>query len=387
MHLTKTVLSGITWDHSRAYPPLVACSQRYGELHPQVRVDWTKRTLHEFGHASVSELAQRYDLVVIDHPALGSAARHGCLLDFSTLLNAELLEDLRTHSVGPSFDSYRYSDHLLAVPIDAATPVASYRPDLLEARRIPVPATWAEVVSLADEGVAIMPGFPADLFLNFLGIYVSLGGELSTDSEPFLQPGTAAEAIELLIRLARHMPREIYTWNPIAIYEMLGANDQFLYCPFAYSYSNYARRGFAAHILGFAEPPILPGNQPLRTILGGTGLAISANCRNVSAAADFVHFVVQGEVQTTLYAAAGGQPAHAKAWDDPALDQIAGRFFSSTRPAMERAYVRPRYDGYIEFQEAAGVPLQSCLQGSMSASEAITEMNRLYRATKVSERG
>ncbi|MGH8024221.1 MAG: carbohydrate ABC transporter substrate-binding protein, partial [Limisphaerales bacterium] len=59
-------LSGIAWDHSRAFPPLVATAQRFEELHPPTRIRWEKRTLDEFGHMSIDELAPKFDLIVID---------------------------------------------------------------------------------------------------------------------------------------------------------------------------------------------------------------------------------------------------------------------------------------------------------------------------------
>ena len=61
----RTVLKGITWDHSRALPPLVATAQRYEELHLEVRIIWEKRTLDEFGHKPIDELAEEYDLIDI----------------------------------------------------------------------------------------------------------------------------------------------------------------------------------------------------------------------------------------------------------------------------------------------------------------------------------
>jgi multiple sugar transport system substrate-binding protein len=64
----KTVLKGITWDHSRALPPLVATAHKYEELHPKVRIIWKKRTLDEFDHKPIDELAEEYDLIVIGHP-------------------------------------------------------------------------------------------------------------------------------------------------------------------------------------------------------------------------------------------------------------------------------------------------------------------------------
>ena len=38
-------LHGMTWDHSRGYPCMVAVSQRYEELHPHVKIHWEKRSL------------------------------------------------------------------------------------------------------------------------------------------------------------------------------------------------------------------------------------------------------------------------------------------------------------------------------------------------------
>ena len=63
--MKRLVLRGITWNHSRALPPLVASAQRFEEYHPNVRIVWEKRSLHEFGHASLAELAKVFDLLEI----------------------------------------------------------------------------------------------------------------------------------------------------------------------------------------------------------------------------------------------------------------------------------------------------------------------------------
>src|SRR5262249_6920602 len=74
------VLTGITWDHHRGWPPLVACAQAFANSHPGVRIDWQARSLHDFGHAPVSPLARQFDLIVLDHPWVGAVAESGdCL--------------------------------------------------------------------------------------------------------------------------------------------------------------------------------------------------------------------------------------------------------------------------------------------------------------------
>ena len=122
---SPVTLRGITWNHSRALPPLVATGQRYEELYPGIAIRWEKRSLHEFGHLCLEPLCRENDLLVIDHPMLGTATKAGLFHDLRALLPPAYVQDLRTNSVGLSFPSYEMDGQLLAVPIDAATPTAS----------------------------------------------------------------------------------------------------------------------------------------------------------------------------------------------------------------------------------------------------------------------
>src|SRR5436309_829135 len=174
-------LTGITWNHTRGYLPMVATAQRFGELHPGVAIVWQKRSLQEFADYPIERLAERFDLLIIDHPFAGQAAEQRVLLPLDEHLPAEFLADQATGSAG-------------------------------------------------------------------------------------------------------------LTRNPIATYEVMAATDDIVYCPFAYGYSNYARRGYARHTLRFGGLVSFAG-QPLRSTLGGTGLAISAHCRHVEQAVAYARFV------------------------------------------------------------------------------------------------
>ena len=69
-----TKLRGMTWNQPRAYDPLVAVSALYGQRHPGVEISWERRSLQDFEHYPVEDLAARYDLIIIDHPHVGEAA-------------------------------------------------------------------------------------------------------------------------------------------------------------------------------------------------------------------------------------------------------------------------------------------------------------------------
>jgi multiple sugar transport system substrate-binding protein len=372
-------LRGITWNHSRALPPLVATAQRFEEYHPNVRVLWEKRSLHEFGHSSLAELAGAFDLLVVDHPMIGEA--QDVLVDVRPMLSSTEWSDLEVDSAGKSFDSYIYEDALYALPIDAAAPAASCRMDLLEAAGLPVPANWGELLELARRKLVRMPGFSADLFLNFMGMCVSRGSTVAAGDRDLFDHLIALQCLEELRELAAHMPGVIYEWNPIALYEQMASTDDFAYCPFAYSYNNYSRAGFAAKPLRFSLPVKLSGGAAMRTVLGGTGLAISKSCRMPELALEYSLYVAGNTCQSTLYGVCGGQPARRNAWQDPVLNQLTDGFFERTLPGIEAAYVRPRYRGYVAMQEQAGVPIAQYLRDGGPAEPVLDRIDSSFRSS------
>ena len=376
-------LTGIAWDHSRALPPLVATAQRYEETHRGVRIHWQKRTLDEFGHAPIDVLAQKFDLIVIDHPWAGFCFEKNLVLDLAQVAPAAALVELKNNSIGPVFDSYVYQNKLLALPIDAATPAPSWRPDLLERANVQPPQTWAEAVTLSRRKLAVIPGFNADLFLHFVMLVKALGAEPCADHEQIAPREIMQRAVEMLRELTEPMPREIFELNPILVAERMTTTDDFAWNAFAYTYNNYARPNFAAKPLRFGNLLSLePGGPRLRSVLGGTGIAISANCKNAAAALDYALFVASGNTQMGIYVHAGGQPSHRAAWEDQLADELCGGFFSGTRRPQSEAMVRPRYSGYVALQTDGGKVLQEYLRDGRSLNPTLDKLDALYRESR-----
>ena len=121
--------------------------------------------MQEFADQPLEPLAERYDLLVIDHPWVGFAARAGFLLPLDEHLPAPFLDEQAAQSVGPSARSYSADGHLRALAIDTATPVASWRPDLIAAGDLP--RSWADLLELARAGRVLIPGIPVDTLMNF----------------------------------------------------------------------------------------------------------------------------------------------------------------------------------------------------------------------------
>src|SRR5258707_14233663 len=145
-------LRGMTWSHSRGYDPLVACSATWRER-CGVEIVWDKRSLQDSESFPVETLARAYDLIVIDHPHVGQITAEGCLAPLDLPGREAERGALAAGSVGASYASYAWAGRQWAFPIDAATQVQAWRPDLI-ARPL---AAWDEVRRLAATGAVLLP--------------------------------------------------------------------------------------------------------------------------------------------------------------------------------------------------------------------------------------
>jgi multiple sugar transport system substrate-binding protein len=377
---SATKLTGITWNHTRGYLPLVATAQRFAELHPGVTIEWQRRSLQEFADAPIERLAERFDLLIIDHPFAGYAAAHPTLLALDEHLPAEFMADQAANSVGASHASYEYGGHQWALAVDAATPVSAYRPDLLARYEAAPPETWGDLLALARRGLVALPAIPIDSLMHFYMLCIASGGQLFVGGEQVVGQDAGVAALELLRELVSLCAPACLQRNPIAIYEALVGGDELVYCPFAYGYSNYARPEYCARPLRFGGLVRL-ADRPLRSTLGGTGLAISAHCRDIQAALEYLQLVAGPGCQRGMYTISGGQPGHRQAWLDQALNQATGSFFLDTLATLDQAYLRPRYPGYIPFQDRAGPIVQRYLRQGGDPRATLDELDRLYRAS------
>lgn len=372
-----TTLKGMTWDHARGYDPMAATAAAYARDRPDVRIVWEKRPLQAFADFPLQQLADEYDLIVIDHPHVGLVARAGCLvaLDGFEDRRGELAA-LAAQSLGGSHESYRYDGRQWALAIDAAAQVASYRPDLLA---VP-PTTWGETVELARRGKVLWPIKPVDALMSCFTLCANLGAPCRSDGgAPLVERSAGVMTLEAMADLARLVPRECLSMNPIEAYERMAGGDEFWYCPLGYGYTNYARDGYRGNLLHFADIPALGGAGPIGSCLGGTGIAVSSRSADVAAAVDYAFSVASAACQSGLYFEAGGQPGNAAAWDDARCDRTAHGFFTRTRATLDAAYVRPRYDGYLDFQAKGGDVVNAFLAGRGDAAAALDRLESVYR--------
>lgn len=377
---SEASLRGIVWDHPRGYEPLLAASRALSRAGWPAHVEWDRRPLAAFEHQPLAELTQVYDLLIIDHPHVGDVARYQLMEPFERTAIGPDLARLASSSLGPSFASYQYDGLTWALPIDAACQVSAWRPDLLGS----VPATWDEVIDLASTGSVEIPLQVPHSLLCLLTLAAGTGAT-GNDRRILLQPNLGAAAFSALQALAANIDDDCFEFDPIDALERLAAGRS-RYVPLVFGYCSYARSGFRPARVQFGDIPTSDAVGAHGSVLGGTGIAISARSASKSRAVEFAAYVAGESCQRELWAPAGGQPAHRSAWLDPDVAQSTAGFTSATLSTIERAYVRPRYPGYLRFQASGAQLVNQCLIDGSAPETAVARLNDLY-AKSLNESG
>jgi multiple sugar transport system substrate-binding protein len=373
----------MTWQSRRAVDPLVASLPAFRATNPGIDIEWTSRSLAGFEFEPVEQLARRYDLIILDHPFMGDAARKGYLLGLD-----ETIAGKDSDYVGPSLATYRLEGHTYAVPVDAACQVAVFRPDLMGRIGEPTPRTWREVLELGQavrrRGLSLAIGLSGvHGLMTFFTLMAGLGHPCATSpDEPLCDGSAAGEALSLMRALLSFCPPQVLDWNSIKLHEMMVAEDSFAYCPAVYCYATYAEAD-QRRPLRFADLPGAVGPSPKGSTIGGTGLAISAHCTAPDAARAYARFAAGASAQMD-FAMHHGQPARIEAWSDLTRDQIFGGCFAATRATIEGSWIRPRYAGYLGFQERGGQLVESHLRGDLEEAALLESLRSAFAASGVS---
>lgn len=368
--MVETDLKGITWDHPRGYLGLEAASALYADAF-DVGITWDRRSLQDFADASIIQLAQNYDLIVLDHPHVGLIAETGSLAPLT------MPDDVKTASLGGSLESYIWKDELWAYPVDAACQVAVMRPDL-EVR--PLPNWEAALEAAPSDYLLVTPLLPVDAFDMMMTLVAGRGeGSLPSSEDSFTSDRNGLVALDVLKALYRLGPSDAVTWNPIDALEALSTTNEFASSPCLFGYINYARPGFRDHVLEYCDLPSFAGSTLKRGILGGAGIGVSARSNRLDAAKAFAMWVTSEQVQSGVYLENDGQPAHRATWCAKGSDPAYRGFLQGALHTMENAWTRPRDVWFLSFVDDVCTLFPDFFLKNQSSEYMLGQINALYR--------
>ena len=367
-------LRGMTWSHRRAVDPLIETLPALRSLHPGIEVEWSSRPLSGFEFTPVVRLAESYDLIILDHPFMGAVAASRSLVPLDEVVGAD------DPFVGPSLAAYRMNGSIWALPVDAACQVGVARPDLLRRLDAEAPVNWAELMALGVKarrnGLWLAIGLQGvHSLMTFFTLMANIGSPCATErNDSFADPLAARHVLSLLRDLRGLCPPDVMDWNSIGLHDAMVTRDDLVCCPAVYCYATYAesdqRRPLQFHHL---PGPAGSGGSTI----GGTGLGVSALGRHVPAALAYARFAARVATQRA-FALHHGQPAHRAVWEDEAINRLFGGCYRDTRATMDSCWIRPRYNGYLAFQEKAGKLMEAHLRGEIAEEALLSQLQRLH---------
>ena len=362
-------LKGMTWDHSRGFDPMLATSKKFQETHNNaVTIQWDKRPLQAFADRPIEDMTDDYDMIVIDYPHVGEVASKGLLQNLDLPKYSSHIEQLKKQSVGKSHESYYINNKQWALAIDAASQTACYREDLIPS----YPSNWNALLDLAKNNRVLWPLKPVHAISSFYSIYNNLTLELIPDQKKFIDKNFGVETLTMMKAVSKELITDCLTMDPIQTAELMTETNDFFYCPYIYGFSNYSRKNYRKYILKYIDVINLSGKGPAGTNLGGTGIAISNVSKNKDLAIEYAFWIAGAECQKSLFYESGGQPGNSVAWEDNKINRETSNFFRGTRKTLDLAWIRPRHNGYMKFQDESGNLINEYLQSAIKA-ESICE--------------
>jgi len=373
-------LKGISWDHPRGYQPLRAAAELWKER-TGVTIDWDVRTLQQFGDLPVEKLIELYDFIIIDHPYMAEAATQNLLIPLNRYLPKEFMDIQERESVGPSYKSYEYEDNMYALPVDAAAQVAACRKDVIEQIGWNIPATTVGIKEASAQLPAKycmgVPLCPTDIWCVFLSLCAQYSnGAFFSDSGVNIDSG--CWALEQIRDWRSFMHKASFEMNPIQMLTHMASNDEIIYCPFTFGYTNYSRKNWLASTVHFIDVPRYE-NSATTSLLGGAGIAVSQRTNHLHECLDFITYILTPQVQKTVYFQNGGQPALLTAWKDEECNAASEEFFSNTMFTLQHTYVRPKLPKFNVFQENAANQIHASALRQSSLVTDINTLNNLFR--------
>jgi len=370
-----TTLKGMTWDHSRGYDPMIATSKNFAERYNnEVSIKWDKRSLQAFADRPIEQMVEEYDLMVIDYPHVGEVSAKGLLQNFDIEKYNYELELLQKQSVGLSHQSYNIDGHQWALALDAATQVSCYRNDLITS----LPKSWDDLLQLSQKKRVIWPLKPVHAISSFYSIYNNITEVFETINKNFIQKDYGVKTLQMMKQISQYLPSECFGMDPIKTAEILSEHNEFFYSPYTYGFSNYSRKGYRKNLLTYGNVIDLSGKGPCGTHLGGTGIAISNKSKNKELALEYSYWIAGSECQQTIFYTSGGQPGNSDAWENNNINLETNNFFKNTRLTLDQAWIRPRHNGYMKFQDESGNIINEYLQSNVNEVNVIDKLKLMY---------
>ena len=339
---------------------------------------------HQFYVINLEGKSSDFDVLSMDVIWVPEFARAGWLGDLSRLLPEAEREEFFP---GP-MRAVTHKEKVYAVPwyIDAG--LLYYRRDLLEKYGLKPPATWPELVEIAqyitkrEDGIYgyIWQGKQYEgLVCNVLEYIWGNGGDVLDDGEIVINSPENVQAL----RFMRNMIAEYGITPPLvttAIEEptrhIFGSGRALFMRNWPYAWNIFEREGSPVRgKIGVAPLPSFPGKDSAST-LGGWQLGVNRHSRNPEAAERLIKFLTSPDAQKTLALTVGYKPTRKSLYNDEDLMREQP-FITGLYDVFMKARPRPVSPYYMMMTQVMQPEFSAAVSGIKTPEEALGSAQKL----------
>jgi ABC-type glycerol-3-phosphate transport system substrate-binding protein len=377
------------WDYYGEATPLKKAIADFSKVHPEIDVNYQAfdyETMHDkFAVATSSGDAP--DLATVDMTWIPSFAANGLLSDLTPISHGKLNgTSMDSQYTAGANEAMRYNGEQVTALYDFDAYALYYRADVLARKKIPVPKTWADLLSasakMAERGSA---GAPPDKYglqvlpdtFHYAQLLFQNGGSILTadNSKAAFNTSAGVDALDYMHALVQK-GGGLYWPDPSTT--VAGVKDQrigmFLNGPYM---MGQLKSGVPEQAGKWRVAPAPYQSEP-GSYLGGTGLVIPTGAKNASAAWELMQFLLRPSEQALVYTQAGAAPATTAALKSPILSRPDPYFggqapFSVFRAAMATATHFPYVSSWPDIDKALTDAVTSVLIGKSSSKAALDQ--------------
>lgn len=318
-----------------------------------------------------------YDLAYVDVAWLPKFAAQGWLRPLDDLLPP----DKTVVFLPGDLEGSRYQGRLYRVPIQSDGGMLYYRKDLLAAKGVPAPRTWAELVAAARvTQTADITGFVFQgkqyegLVCAFLEVVWGFGGDLlAADGEVRIDRPEAVAALQALVDAVykdKISPQAVLTYQEEEARNVFQEGRAVFMRNWPYAWNLMQKEGSPVRgKVGIVPMVAGPGGRSAAT-LGGWGFALSAYSRHPAEAYKLAEYFAGAESQKLAFLRGGILPTRKALYSDPDVLAVAphmkdlGRVLATARP-------RPVHPRWPRMSDALQLHVSAALSRQETPEEAL----------------
>ncbi|SES12656.1 multiple sugar transport system substrate-binding protein [Gracilibacillus ureilyticus] len=324
-----------------------------------------------------------YDLTMIDDPYMPEFGEGDLLVKLDEYFPNGLDEDFLTQAVNLGKHPYE-SGELIALPLFGNVQLFYYRTDLLEKHNLDVPATWDDVVNIAETvvenedniyGYAVRGQRGNPIVSDYMPLFWAYGGTvLDENNQPQVNSEAGIKAMETYLKLKGLSPKGVESFNTDQIATSLTQGQVAMVIAWP-SWVSQVDNEESSKVVGKVDLSAVPSQvSDSSAMIGNWMLGIPKSSQNVEPAVEFMKWITSPEIQKEMALDGGGAPTRISVYQDEELNEVY-RHYPAQLEALQNSVARPRTPLWSQIEDTWGLYLSQILSGQLEVEEGLVKAN------------